>query len=258
MSRRGRPSRVPQWLPRMHRWLGLGSLVFILLLSCTGIALNHSSDLQLEQRFIGANWLLHWYGIDAPPPSASFAAAGHTLTLIGERLYFDDRELAENIDGLVGAVAVGEHIAVATPTRVLMTTYDGRLIEQIDARAMLPGEVIELGRLGADIIYRSEAGLYRSDEDALRIAPRAEPSAKAIEWSHAVTATSEQLAGLERLYRGRGLSVQRLLLDVHSGRAFARLGPWLMDVVGVTLVAISLFGLLLWWRRKHDSQRPSR
>jgi uncharacterized iron-regulated membrane protein len=63
---------------------------------------------------------------------------------------------------------------------------------------------------------------------------------------------------LEALYRGRGLSVQRLLLDVHSGRAIARLGPWLMDVVGLALIAVSLFGLLLWWRRKHDANRASR
>jgi hypothetical protein len=232
--------------------------VFILLLSGTGIALNHASDLNLEQRFIGANWLLRWYGIDAPPPSASFAAAGRTLTLIGERLYFEDREFAEHIDGLVGAIAVGGHIVIATPTQVLMATYDGALIEQIDTRAILPAEIIELGRLDTDIAFRSAAGLYRSDADALRFTACSEQPAQDIEWSKAVAVAPEQRATLEALYRGRGLSVQRLLLDVHSGRAIARLGPWLMDVVGLALIAVSLFGLLLWWRRKHDANRASR
>jgi hypothetical protein len=63
--------------------------------------------------------------------------------------------------------------------------------------------------------------------------------------------TAERLESLGLLYRGRGLSLERLLLDLHSGRVFPRTSPWLLDMVGIGLVALSLFGLLLWWRRRH-------
>ena len=101
-----------RWLSRWHRWFGVGSIVFILLLSVTGIALNHSDDLNLDSRYLRSPWLLEWYGIDVPDPESSFVAAPHRVTLIGERLYYDDSELMSGISTLVGMVSRG-----AVPSR---------------------------------------------------------------------------------------------------------------------------------------------
>ena len=50
---------------------------------------------------------------------------------------------------------------------------------------------------------------------------------------------------LEAAWRGRGLTVERLLLDLHSGRILGEAGPLLMDLVAVFLIVLSLSGLIL-------------
>ena len=94
------------WSRHLHRWLGLGSLVFVVLLSVTGVALNHSSGLGMDESHIRWSWLLDWYGIEAPAVESSYAVADHRVTLLGERLYFDQEEIAAGVLGLTGAAAI--------------------------------------------------------------------------------------------------------------------------------------------------------
>ena len=58
----------------------------------------------------------------------------------------------------------------------------------------------------------------------------------------------ERLDSLHAAYRGTGVSVARLLADLHSGRLFTNAGPIVMDAVGVILIALSVFGIMLWVR----------
>ena len=66
----------------------------------------------------------------------------------------------------------------------------------------------------------------------------------------------EQLAILQELYRGRGLSLERVILDLHSGKILTRVGPILMDAAGIILIALSVIGLFMWAGR-NGKQRPS-
>lgn len=252
------PSRAGRWYTRLHRWLGIGSLAFVLLLSGTGIALNHSSGWSLDRRYVQAGWLLRWYGIDAPEPSSSFAVDGHSVALLGERLYFDETELAEGVARLVGAAAAPTHIAVATPSRVLLVDRAGRLVEQLPTAGLLPGEITAFGGSATGFAFRSGGRIYLSDYDVLDVGPLPPArSGEAIRWSQPRALATERLDRLRRLYRGRGLSVERLLLDLHSGRILSRAGPWIVDAVGAALIALSLLGLLLWLRRSPRRRPPA-
>ena len=46
-----------------HRWLGLASALFLLSLSITGLALNHTEFLKLDQVQVKNSFLLKRYGI---------------------------------------------------------------------------------------------------------------------------------------------------------------------------------------------------
>jgi len=52
-----------------------------------------------------------------------------------------------------------------------------------------------------------------------------------------------------------GISVQRLLLDLHSGRIAGRSGPLVMDLIAVFLGVLSLSGAWLFFKRKHRRER---
>ena len=251
-----------RWLSRMHRWLGIGSVAFVLLLSITGIALNHANDLSLDRHYIRSPWLLAWYGITVPPPQASFTAAAHRVSLIGERLYYDNNELTAGIPALVGAVSTPSFIAIATPTDLLLVTPDGTLVERIDTEAFLPGEVTAIGVAGTVLLLRGSDYLYETDEDLLAFTPCLELDVADIQWPVPSAVPQDQLAVLQGLYRGRGLSLEQVILDLHSGKILTRAGPILMDAVGVVLIALSVIGLVMWAGRngrngKNGKHRPS-
>ncbi len=246
---RSEQSASQRWLSRWHRWLGIGSIFFILLLSVTGIALNHSDDMNLDGRYLRSPWLLEWYGIEVPAPNSSFVAAGHRVTLIGERLYYDNSELMNGLSRLVGAVSTPSFIAIATPTDLLLVTPGGALVERVDTQTFLPAGVTAIGIAGATLVLRSGDDLYRTDEDLLAFSPCRALDVGEIQWSAPSTISPADLTVLQQLYRGRGLSLERLILDLHSGKILARVGPVLMDAVGVTLIVLSLLGLSMWYRR---------
>ena len=55
-----------------HRYAGIIAALFTLLLAITGIALNHTQRLQLDQIFVQADWMLDWYDIDLPAAETAY------------------------------------------------------------------------------------------------------------------------------------------------------------------------------------------
>ena len=51
---------------RLHRSFGAGAAIFVLFMVLSGIAINHSNDLGLDQRPVVQTLLLDWYGLDKP------------------------------------------------------------------------------------------------------------------------------------------------------------------------------------------------
>jgi hypothetical protein len=219
---------------------------FVLLLSVTGIALNHASDWGLDRRYLAWSWLLDAYGIEAPPPTASFADGGFRATLLGERLYFDGREVAEDVSGLSGIAALGPLVLVGAERRVYVFTTAGDLVQAIDAGVELPGPIERVGRAGNRALIRSDGRLFRSDPDITGFEPWDGDLQDGLRWSAATPPEAAQLETIRANYRGRGLTVERVLADLHSGRIFAVTGTVIMDVVAVCMIVLSISGLLMW------------
>ena len=222
--------------------------IFILALSCTGLALNHSDDWNLGGRYLSWPWLLKAYGIEAPAPSASFSDRGHYAALLGRRLYFDRQEIANGVDVLTGVVVTAELAMLVTDHRAYVLTIDGDLVEHLNLSQFLSGSIEKAGRLDDHVVIASQQSRYRSDTDMTGFQIWSEPRDEAVAWSQVSPLPGELLAVLQDLYRGRGLSIERLLMDIHSGRIVGRIGPMFMDVVALLLIVLSATGLLLWMR----------
>ena len=238
------------WLRRVHRWIGLAALVFVLLLATTGIALNHTSAWRLDETWVDWAWLLQAYGIDAPRPSISFAADGTRATLLGGRLYVDGREIARSIETLAGVAATGERVVVAAGDEVLLLTASGDLVERMDLASALPASITAVGLAGRHVVLQTGAGLFRFDDDLLNLAPAPDLRQDGVRWSAPSAVPPDDIARLQKLYRGRGITVERLLADLHSGRIVPRAGALLMDLVAVLLIGLGITGLMMWLRRR--------
>jgi len=46
-----------------------------------------------------------------------------------------------------------------------------------------------------------------------------------------------------------------VILDLHSGKILTRVGPILMDAVGIILIALSVIGLFMWAGRNGKQRR---
>jgi hypothetical protein len=237
--------RVRQWFRRGHRWVGLSAVVFVLFLAISGITLNHASDLGLDRRYVSWSWVLDAYGIKAPTPSASYEDGGHRGTLLGERLFLDGRDTGQRLSMLTGLIAVDALVLATAEQDAHLFMSSGELVESIDLQAGLPGPIEALGRVAGRAVIQSNGRLFRSDAEFAGFEPWEMSPSAAISWSVPTPPDATELAELDTAWRGRGLTVERMVLDLHSGRIFDMPGVLLMDLVALCMIVLGLSGLLL-------------
>ncbi len=246
VSRLQRINTLATW----HRRLGLTAAVFVLALAVTGLMLNHTGDLGLDKRHLEAGWLLNWYGIEAPHDADSYALSYGVVTRLGDRLYLDTRLIERDVSAINGAVASQDLVVVAVDGDLLLLTADGERVERLGREDGLPQGVDSLGLDPANrVLLRSSDGLYRADPALLswdRVADDPDP----IRWAKPAATDEAMLATLRADYLGSILSLERVLLDLHSGRILGRFGPWLMDLAAVLLLVLAVTGIWLWNVRK--------
>lgn len=234
------------WM-KWHRWAGLAAALFILLLCVTGIALNHGAALGLARQYVQSPWLLDLYGVGEAAPPSAFAAGAHHVALAGGRVYFDGRALRERTGELPGAVALPDGIAIALPDRLLLLTPDGEPVETLRAAEGVPAGIRRIGVApGGRVVVEAAAGRFTPDLDTLNW-----ESAGGIEviWADPVPLPAAIAGAINADLRAHTLTLERVLLDLHSGRIATRLGTWFMDLVALVLMTLVLSGLWIWWRR---------
>ncbi len=225
-----------------HRALGLLGALFLALLVATGIGLQHPTALGLDQAYIANRWVLNWYGIDAP--SARVIDTGqHRVGNIGELLTLDGNPLTTTSTELLGAVSTPNGVVLLLPNELLIVSEAGELIERIPT----PAPAIAIGRADSQLVLRTEAGDYVADDELLSLEARAESNA--IDVVVAQLAIEDEADALADAYLDRVLTVERLLLDLHSGRIFGRYGVWLIDLGALLVLVLAMTGLMLARRR---------
>jgi PepSY-associated TM region len=235
-------------LKTWHRAAGLFAAVFLLLLTVTGLLLMHTDDLDLDRRHVGADRLLDWYGIHPAPPPLSFAVDDHWITQVGDRLYFDTR-FVSRVDGLlIGALPAGSEILAATTGSLLLLTVEGSIAEKLGATAGVPSDLSHLGTTAdGAIVVRSAHAQFVFDPLAGSIQTDAER--RPTRWCDAAPAPAAMQRSINHGYRGSGLSLERIILDLHTGRLFGAAGVLLINLSSILLLILVFSGVVLWWRR---------
>lgn len=237
-------------LPAWHRWLGGLTVAFVLSLSITGIALNHGAALRLDARHIDWPWLLNLYGIDPPTITTSYSDGRHRATLLDGRLYLHQQLISETEAALAGLVQQDGILVVATSDRVLLFTPSGERIDAIDLGDQLGGPIQSIGLYQDRAVIRTEREAFIADASLAQFGPLAVGSDIEVQWVQASDVETSLAEALQRDAIGRGLTLERVLIDMHSGRIAGPVGVWLMDIAALALIFLSISGLVLWWRRQ--------
>lgn len=238
---------------KWHKKLGVFSALFVIFLAASGIALNHSEQLNLNSSYIQTEWLLDLYQIKPANDPISFESSDAWAVQIGERLYFNEQEIAKDIIELKGLIKINDFFVVAYDGQLLLLTEEAELIEHLAGAAGVPAGMQAIGfdDLG-NVIIRAAHGYYKVNLEELEWEEFALHDTKQLEaiWSERSSVSESLKNELLKKYRGSGLSAERVLLDFHSGRIVGSWGVYFVDLIAVLFSMLAFSGVWMWWARK--------
>jgi hypothetical protein len=238
----------PRLLTVVHRYVGLSSAALVLILSATGLMLNHSDDLDMDTVYIQNGSLLSWYGISAPQRMTSIALGDEFITSVDARIFRNTTALQVIDSPLLGALDYQDMHVLATANALFVFANDWQLIERLDSAAGSPLDLLAIGTTNrGQLALQTANGYLLADENLLEW--QIVESATAT-WSQEVETPASIETALLIAHRGKGLSLERVVLDLHSGRLFGIAGVLLVDAAAVLFLILACSGIWLWARRR--------
>ena len=239
-----------------HRRIGLLALILVIVLAITGIMLNHTERFKLDETFINSSWLLKWYGIEPEDEPVSYLIGEgtnkHIISAWDKHLFFDNAAIATLQQSVHGAMGAEQFIVVALDNEIILLSYEGEFIERVSTSISF-SNIQRLGmKYKRPVIETSEPLYYMADEHILDWDVIIN---EGIEWTEKYTLNDIERDQLLRAYLGNGLKLERVILDLHSGRIFGNYGVYLMDAAAVALLWLSLSGLWVWSSRRRKMRK---
>ncbi|MDX2479269.1 MAG: PepSY-associated TM helix domain-containing protein [Desulfuromusa sp.] len=248
-----RKKRTASTMRRLHRSIGAGAAIFVFFMVLTGLVINHSNGLGLDQRHVSQPFLLGWYGLGKPENIQSYAVGDDWLSFAGSQLYLNDKPVATISDG-AGAVPLGELLIAAGSDELLLLDQQGNLVERIPWSPIGTASIDSIGlNANAAVTVKSSGQLWLADSDLLNW-QRTGKINGLVQWSKSEPAPETMQQAITRVYRGKGLSLERVLLDLHSGRIFGTAGVLVYDLLALGLGFLSISGLVLWFRSRRNGK----
>lgn len=236
-----------------HRRLGLSAAAFVLSLAISGFFLNHANDWQLDQQNIRSSALLDWYGIKQPKSLTSYPVGDKFVTRVGDEVFLDTREIAHCAGQLVGALALPEQqvIVIACDNELFVLTQQYELVERLGAAHGVPGPLNKIGLYNNELVLSAGDDDLLADIDSLRwssLAASEITTEKTINWAKTTSTPPALSEALGKHFVGEGITVERLLLDIHSGRIAGTWGIYLVDLMAMLFVVLAVTGFVMWLR----------
>lgn len=241
---------------RWHRALGIASTLIVIVTVLTGLALNHGDALDLPRRHPHNALVDKLYRQSAAALPEGYATTRGWVAQLGAKVYLDAQALATHDAPLLGALTRDDMLLVAYRDGLVQYDAQGQVIESYAALDGLPPPLTALGHDAKSLVVGTAGGNVYFDVE--KGVASAVPKEAMIEWSTAGAAPPALAATLADVYRGGGVSYERVLLDIHSGRLFGRVGEWVVDAAALCLLTLALTGTYMFFKFKRGGQRPQR
>ena len=236
-------TRMIRFVRHWHARIGVLAAVLFLILASTGLMLNHTDALQLARRQVSAPWLMAWYGLQGERPAQGFLLGQGYLVPQPAYWLMDGRKLPADRSPVVGAVEAEGVRYVATAKTLVLLMSDGTVVDTLRGDA-LPGTPLQaIGVAGQSVMVKTPRGNFLTQDGMVWEKTPLKPSA----WS-APESLTEAMRAEASAALAPSLPLERVLLDLHSGRLFGKFGPWLMDLAAVVMVMLSLSGVWIYLR----------
>ncbi|MDX2463608.1 MAG: PepSY domain-containing protein [Porticoccus sp.] len=229
---------------RWHRRIGLSIVIMVIFLAITGLLLNHSPNIGLSKQTLRTQWLLDWYGFETTPLTG-FKLENQWLSHPGGNdLFLNTEPVASCRAPLWGASQTQSLLLALCQDELVILTSQGELIEKLSLLKGLPKNTTALQVADKEIFILSSGQTLSLNIDTLETQ---ESNTPVTEWSSASPLPTEVIEQLYQRAELPGISMETLILDLHSGRFFGTAGVLLIDLVGLLICLLALTGLWAWY-----------
>ncbi|MFW5450525.1 MAG: PepSY-associated TM helix domain-containing protein [Methylophagaceae bacterium] len=233
-------------LRSLHRSIGATVALFVLLLAITGIMLNHTTDLKLDQRYLTWDWLLEHYGLGFIQADSVYLLDQTVVSQFGTQIFIDATPITKVNRPLLGGVSLDDIMVLATDDALLLLTPEGEFIERISEAAGIPPEIQNIGLFHGEPVLQTREGLWRSD---FMLDRWEQISLQGVGWSLPQPMPDSIEQEIASYFHGKGVTIEHVVLDLHNGRIIGKAGIWLLDILAILMIFLALTGLWIWARR---------
>lgn len=255
------PRQKRTWMAIFREWhkrVGLFAFVFMGWLGLSGFLINQSASWGYDTARIDWGWVMSLYGLHAEAPPTGYVAGGHWLAVTSDYTLLDAEPLAQAIVSPLGLVAGGTRerplLFVATDSSLVMLTADGERYDELRSPVLPVSSVRRIGRTVDGGVAVQDLDAFASVDNGDTWAP-VDPGR--VNWS---TPTALSNAQRERLrpYSRPSVSLEHVLVDLHSGRLFGGIGAWIINLVGLGAIWLAFSGMWMWWRIQRNRRTSAR
>ena len=244
-KRANKKHRKQIFLLKAHRYIGIMSFLVLCWLAISGLLLNHTEGLQLDRKYSSNPILLDLYHIPAPTFKQGILLNGKWLFSVKNAVYVEDKKLLETQDSpLIGGLWQENFIAIATYQQVFLFTPE---LEWIDTLA-LQTTIKKIGLADTKIVLDTDQGCLKIDDDFMELSPCT--MSKQFIWSQLDDVPDRVKLAFKQTQYGAVISLERLILDAHSGRIIGLAGVYFMDLMAIFIIMLGISGFTLWLLRK--------
>ncbi|MEH6466400.1 MAG: PepSY-associated TM helix domain-containing protein [Porticoccus sp.] len=243
---------------RWHRRIGLSIVIMVIFLAITGLLLNHSPSLSLSKQTLQYQWLMDWYGFESdktqPVEHHGFNINEKWLSHSGHNeLFLNGEPVASCQPPLLGAAQFQSLLLALCQDALVIITPEGELVEKLDQLSGLPTGSTALQVVDQKILINAGNQTVSFDIDTLKTRS-ADPLQQG--WSTPSPLPAQLADQLDNSADRPGISLETLILDLHSGRFFGNAGVLFVDLIGLLICLLALTGLWAWY--SHNKLRKSR
>jgi len=238
---------------KFHRLLAYTVAILLFWLSMSGVLLNHTEDLKLNDVKIQQPWLLDWYQIDTPTIEQAFQLKTDWVIQTHQAIYWNETALPfrGNIHSIVQN---DEFVFIMLSNDLALLTSSGDLIERIPLPVALrnqdkstQSDLAFFKQNNQVIVATKNSQAWQISDDFTQLIP-AQVDNKA-NWIELPPITSQ--AAPEEIQKhlmdsfDSPLTLEKIILELHNGYFFGKIGPWLVDLASLLFILMVLSGIRL-------------
>jgi hypothetical protein len=233
----------------LHRRIGLVVIWLVLWLAITGVLLNHSNDLNLDGIALKYSWLQKLYGLESEPSTMAYPMGGDWLLALPGAYYLEGQIIEEDYGQLIGGLKLKDSSLLVTNESVVVLDQNAEVLEVLGVFHGLEGEFLKVGLYRGQPLLKTSKEYYLASMGLLEWGPFSQSSAE-VKWSTLKPMPEILLNKIRELERSDrpAVSLERVILDLHSGRLFGRLSWLFMDIFALLLITGSISGFVIWFK----------